>query len=70
MPRIQALDHHFAFVTLFEIVDVLARSDLKAEVLKDIERQKALFQSYRQNPDISELALDAVLGQLNLVFLN
>ncbi len=68
VARMQALDHHFAFVTLFEIVDVLARSDLKAEVLKDIERQKALFQSYRQNPDISEAALEAVLGQLNHVF--
>ncbi len=69
VPRLQAVDHHFAFLTLFEIVDVLSRSDLKAEVLKDLERQKSLFQSYRQNPDISEAALDAVLAQLGQAFM-
>ena len=68
VPRLQAVDHHFALLTLFEVVDVLSRSDLKAEVLKDLERQKALFLSYRQNPDISEAALDAVLLQLNQAF--
>lgn len=37
IPRSHALDHHFALVTIFEIMDVAARADLKSDVLKDIE---------------------------------
>ncbi len=37
IPRPHPLDHHFALVTLFEIMDVAARADLKSDVLKDLE---------------------------------
>ncbi len=57
--RSHALDHHFALNTIFEIMDVAARADLKTDLLKDIERQKHVLDSYRGNPAISEAALDA-----------
>lgn len=64
MPRDSALDHHFALATIFEIVDVASRADLKSDLLKELERHKAQFQGYRGNPAISESALDAVLQKI------
>jgi len=68
IARTHALDHHFALTTIFEIMDVAARADLKSDVLKDIEKQKQLLDSYRGNPSISEAALDSVVAQLNGCF--
>jgi cell division protein ZapD len=48
--RDAALDHHFALATIFEIMDVAARADLKSDVLKDLEKQKSALNSYRGNP--------------------
>ena len=33
--RSSEIDHHFALTTLFEIVDVGGRSDLKSDILKE-----------------------------------
>ena len=64
MPRDAPLDHHFALATIFEIVDVASRADLKSDLLQDLERHKTQFQSYRGNPAIAEAALDAVLAKI------
>ena len=68
MPRDAPLDHHFALTTIFEIVDVASRADLKSDLLKDLERHKGQYQGYRGNPAISEAALDAVLGKIEHAF--
>jgi cell division protein ZapD len=68
MPRSEALDHHFALTTLFEIMEVASRPELKADVLKDLERQKQIYNAYRGNPAISEQALDGLIGQLDTQF--
>jgi cell division protein ZapD len=65
VARDHPLDHHFAIQTLFEVVDVGARSDLKTEILKDLERHKQVYNSYRGNPAISEAALDALLARID-----
>lgn len=65
IARTTALDHHFALTTLFEIMDVAARADLRADVLKDLEKQKQVLESYRGNPCISEHALHAVFARLD-----
>jgi len=54
LARTEAIDHHFAIMTLFELLEVAARPELKADVLKDLERQKQVYNSYRGNPAISE----------------
>lgn len=66
--RSDALDHHFAIQTIFEVMDVASRADMKSDVLKDIDRQKLQLNSYRGNPAISEQALDAVIQQLDDCF--
>jgi cell division protein ZapD len=68
LARESALDHHFAFVTVFEIIEVGARSDLKSEILKDLEKHKQQFNAYRGNPAIAESALDDIVGQLEHAF--
>ena len=65
MTRTQAVDHHFALTTLFEIIEVASRSELKSDVLKDLDRQKQLYNGYRGNPAISEKALDGLIAQLD-----
>jgi cell division protein ZapD len=65
MPRTDAVDHHFALTTLFEIMEVASRSELKSDVLKDLERQKQLYNGYRGNPAISEKALDGLIAQFD-----
>ena len=68
MPREHAIDHHFALATIFEVMDVAARADLKSDVMKDLEKQKALLNGYRGNPAIAEQVLDEVVGQLDSCF--
>jgi cell division protein ZapD len=68
LPRDEAVDHHYALATLFEIMDVSSRADLKSDVLKDLERQRGQFNSYRGNPSISEDALDDVIGRIDHAF--
>ncbi len=59
------VDHHFALATMFEIMDVASRADLKSDLLRDIDRYKHQFNSYRGNPAIQEAVLDEVLGRLD-----
>lgn len=68
IPRDTAVDHHFALVTIFEIMDVASRADLKADLLKDLERHKAQLNAYRGNPSISEAALDEVIAKIDHAF--
>ena len=37
--REDAPDHHAALLSLFEITDVAARADLKADLVQELERQ-------------------------------
>ena len=66
--RMDALDHHFALVSLFEVMDVAARPDLKSDLLKDIDRQKHMLEAYRGNPAIAEEALEKVISELGHSF--
>lgn len=68
MPRNEVVDHHYALATLFEIMDVASRADLKSDLLKDLERQRGLLNSYRGNPSISERVLDEVAAKVDHAF--
>jgi len=64
VARDEALDHHYALASLFEVMDVGARADLKADVLRDLDRQKQILNGYRGNPSIAQSVLDEVLQQV------
>lgn len=57
-------DHHMALLTLFEILEVASRADLKSDLLQELERQKQVLLSFRNSPDISEDALAGVLKDI------
>ncbi|MGD9586264.1 MAG: cell division protein ZapD [Brachymonas sp.] len=56
--RESALDHHLALTTLFELLDVATRSDLKSDTLRDLDRQKQQLNAYRGNPAVAESMLE------------
>ena len=68
IARDAPVDHHFALATIFEIIDVASRADLKSDLLKELERHKSQFSAYRGNPAISEAALDEVVGRIDHAF--
>lgn len=57
-------DHHAAIDVLFELIEVAGRADLKADLLQELERQKRMLMALRDNPEVSEEALDAVLDKI------
>ena len=68
VARDAAVDHHFALATIFEIMDVASRADLKSDLLKELERHRAQLQTYRGHPGISEAALDGVTARIDHAF--
>ena len=62
------IEHHFCFSTIFEIAEVATRADLKADLLKDLERHKQQFASYRGNPAVAEAVLDEWLSNIDSCF--
>jgi len=68
LTRTDALEHHYALLTLFELMEVTERADLKSDVLQDLSRQKNAYAGFRGNPAVSEVALNAVLVQLEQAF--
>jgi cell division protein ZapD len=65
VSRDHPLEHHVALVTLFEIIEVASRADLKSDLLQELERQKHSLEALRSNPQISVDALDAVLRDID-----
>ena len=68
VARDTAVDHHFALGTIFEIMDVASRADLKSDLLKELERHRSQLQTYRGHPGIDEAALDGVTSRIDAVF--
>ena len=59
-----ALEHHTAIMGLFEILEVARRADLKFDLVQELERQRQILISFRNNPDISEEALSGALYEI------
>jgi cell division protein ZapD len=65
VSRDHPVDHHFALATLFEVMDVASRADLKSDLLKELEKHRSQFEGYRGHPSISEQALDDAVASIN-----
>ena len=59
-----SLDHFAAISTLFELQEVISRSDLKVDLLQELERQSQAIEAYRDMPDVSPEALDGALAEI------
>ena len=62
--REQPIDHHMALLGIFEIMEVASRADLKSDLLQELERQRQSLLALRNNPHISEDALERVLTEI------
>ena len=58
-------EHHVALLCMFEILEVAGRADLKSDLLQELERQKQSLESLRDNPEISQEALDNILWEID-----
>jgi cell division protein ZapD len=58
-------DHHFALTTLFEILEVSSRAELKSELLQELERQRQVMHGLQGNDQVDRRVLTRVLAQLD-----
>src|SRR3954466_2981206 len=64
IARTEPHDHHMALLTLFEILEVSSRADLKSDLLQELNRQKQVLLSFKGNPDIAQDALSSVVRDI------
>lgn len=64
LERTDALEHHVTLVTLFEIMEVCSRSELKSELLQELERLRQAIGGFRGNDQIDQGKLLDVLGRI------
>ena len=60
----EANDHHSAINALFEIAETAQRADLKSDLLQELERQRQLLSSLRDNPQVAAETLDEFLSDI------
>lgn len=63
--RDTGLDHHYALATLFEVLEVAARGDLKSELLQEIDRHRRQLNALRGNPAVAAEVLAQTLTELD-----
>jgi cell division protein ZapD len=64
VDKSEPLEHHAALLTLFEILEVAGRADLKSDLLQELERQKQMLVTFRNNPQIAEEVLNQLIRDI------
>jgi cell division protein ZapD len=64
LDRTESPEHHAALLSLFEVLEVASRADLKSDLLQELERQKQVMHAFRGNPDIDQDVLLQVAGAI------
>lgn len=59
------LQHHVALSTIFEILEVASRADLKSDLLQELERQKQTLLGFKSNPHVQPERLNLVLDEVD-----
>jgi len=59
------LQHHVALATIFEMLEVAGRADLKSDLLQELERQKHTLIGFKSNPNVQAEMLDKVLEDVD-----
>jgi len=59
--------HHAGLLAIFEIVDVTARSELKNELIQELDRQRQGLEALRSNPAVDTARLGQVLARIAVV---
>lgn len=59
------LQHHIALSTIFEMIEVAGRADLKSDLLQELERQKQTLLGFKSNPNVQTERLNEVLSDVD-----
>ena len=60
-------DSRATLASLLEILNIFSRSDLKTEVMKELERHTANLARLEQNPDVDRTRLEEILDELDVL---
>ncbi|CAN5414770.1 cell division protein ZapD [soil metagenome] len=59
--------HHIALSTIFEMLEVAGRADLKSDLLQELERQRQTLLGFKSHPNVQADRLDAILIELDRI---
>jgi cell division protein ZapD len=65
--RHDSIDHRSALLGLFHIIDTAGRSDLKTDLLQELDRQRNVWSAQLDNPDVAVDALTEFLSDMDAV---
>ena len=69
IERDAPVDHHHALATIFEIMDVGSRADLKSDLLKELEKHRQQLRRLPRQPvDLGEPRSTSVIGRIDGAF--
>ena len=55
---------HAGLLTIFEILEVTGRSELKSEVIQELEKQKNHLTQFRGNPSVEDSAVTSLITEI------
>jgi cell division protein ZapD len=61
------LQHHVALSTIFEMLEVAGRADLKSDLLQELERQKQTLTGFKSHPSVEVERLNLILTEVDRV---
>lgn len=61
------LDHHSALLTLFEIIEVGSRADLRSDLLQEVDRQRQSLAQFKNHPNVDARVLSETLMQMDKI---
>lgn len=64
------IDHHVALFTLFEILDIVSRIDIKSDLIRELERKKKTLESLYGNTEIDEETLNQTISNIQTISSN
>lgn len=59
--------HQIAMTTLFDLLDICERADVRTAVLQDLDRNKHALAGLREHPGVDKSTLDKLLTDINQV---
>ena len=59
-------NHHCALLSILQILDVVDRADLKADLIQELERQRIGMQTLIGNPVIEQSKLNEILSEIEI----
>lgn len=64
VARNDALSHHAALGTLFEIMELSSRAEVRNDLAAELERQRQALLAFRDDPDVAVDALSSILAEI------